>query len=126
MTSKDTKVTPETQRSTPDYLKALKMRKIFDYQGHTRTSLTAKIPARMVGEVYSCTHDPHDEWWGEYKIEITPRNSNGVVEAWTLEKQEVGTTVQFCCRRMGLAENVYTWFETRMGDRDPHWRSNLL
>ena len=126
VTSKDTKVTPETQRSTPDYLKALKMRKMFDYQRHTRTSLTANIPARMVGDVHSCTHEPHDDWWGEYKIEIKPRNSTDVVEAWTLEKQEVGTTVQFCCGRMGLTENVYTWFETRNGDRDPHWRSNLL
>ena len=85
----------------------------------------AKIPARMVGDVETCTKDIHDKWWDEYKIEIKPKDSTDLVEAWTTEKPEVGTTVQFCRGRAGDAEHVYTWFETRKGDRDPDWRSNL-
>ena len=117
---------PKTQRSGPDYIEALNMRKIVDYQRHARTSLTAKILARMVGEVIYCSQKPLDEWWGEYRIEIKPKNSNDKVEAWNTEKPAKGTTVQFCNGRAGSASHVYTWFETKNGNPDPHWRSSLV
>ena len=101
------------------------MRKIFDYHRHTRT-LTAKNLARMVGEVTYCTDEPDDEWWNEYKIEIKPKNSNNKVEAWTTEKPEKGTTVQFCHGRAGHGKHVYTWFETKNANPDPDWRSGLV
>ena len=126
MTSTATGFTPETQRSSPDYIEALNMRKIFDYQRHTRTPLTAKILARMVGEVTDCSPEPHDKWWDEYKIEIKPKNSNDKIEAWVLEKQKKGTTVQFCHGRAGNGKHVYTWFETKNGKCDPDWRSKLV
>ena len=126
MTSEATAFTPETQRSSPDYIEALNMRKIFDDKGHTATSLTAKILARKVGEVTDCTPEIHDKWWDEYKIEIKQKNSNDKVEAWVLEKQEKGTTVQYCKGRAGNASHMYTWFETKNGNPDPDWRSNLV
>ena len=80
----------------------------------------------MVGEVTDCTDDYHDKWWGEYKIQIKQKNSNDVVNAWVLEKQEKGAAVQFCHGRAGHGAHVYTWFETKNGNRDPDWRSNLV
>ena len=126
MTSDATSYSPETQRSSPDYIEALNMRKTFDYQGHTRTSLTANTLARMVGEVTYCTPEHDDKWWGEYKIEIKPKYSNDKVEAWVLEKPEKGTAVQYCHGRAGHGEHVYTWFETKNGNPDPDWRSDLV
>ena len=125
MTSKAEGVTVETQRLSPDYIEALNMRKIFAYQRHTRTSLTAKLPARIVDEVINCTPKPHDTWWGEYKIKIKPKDSNDEVQAWTTEKPERGTAVQFCHHRAGHGKHVYTWFETKNGNPDPDWRSDL-
>ena len=80
----------------------------------------------MVGEVTYCSSEPIDEWWGEYKIMIKPKNSSDVVEAWNTEKPEEGTTVQFCLGRAGNASHMYTWFKTKNGNPDPDWRSNLV
>lgn len=107
MTSTATGVTPGNQRSTPEYIETLSM-------------------PRRVGEVTYCTPEHHDEWWGEYKIHIKPKNSNDVVEAWTTEKPEKGTTVQFCHGCAGIASHVYTWFETKNGNCDLDWRPNLV
>ena len=71
-----------------------------------------------------CSPEYDDKWWNEYKIEIRPKDSDQTVVAWVLEKQEEGTTVQFCYGRAGHSHHVYTWFETRNGERDPDWRSD--